>query len=303
MSFTVDEQTYVELARLKREGKMKAGIEVGAPVHVQLVSETKTFRNGKIEFVDGQMNPAGIACRASVSNSDGLLLPGMSARVKLQSGPTHRAILLPSSAWTNVLSTGERILVLTQQNVVEPREVSVEFNLDGAWAVARGVKDGELVVLDATTVKAGQQVIPQLVDWERLIRLSRAMPRRSEPDEFRGARTYDAGPGPKSILVNHFRTAASEHAPRRGRAGALGRAIRYPKQPPSGVSLAAIENHVGREYMGFGRLTLAANCLASISATCAEVAGSVTLSCGRISEPMANFPVQIPASGLCGKVA
>ncbi len=137
------------------------------PVHVQLSGETKTFRNGKIQFVDGRVTPSGISCRASVSNSDGLLLPGMSARVKLQSGPTHRAILVPNSAWINVPGTGQRLLVLTPQNVVELREVSVEFPLDGAWAVSRGLKDGELVVLDTAPVKAGQQVIPQLVDWKR----------------------------------------------------------------------------------------------------------------------------------------
>jgi RND family efflux transporter MFP subunit len=175
VSFAVDQKMYVELARLKREGKMKVGIEVGVPVHVQAVGETKTFRNGKIQFVDGGVNPSGIACRASVSNSDGLLLPGMSAQVKLQSGPTHRAILLPSSAWIGgtrisdrFVVRRDRIFVLTSQNVVELRELSAEFNLDGAWAVARGVKEGELVVLDTTTVKAGQQVIPQIVDWERL---------------------------------------------------------------------------------------------------------------------------------------
>jgi RND family efflux transporter MFP subunit len=167
VSFSVDEKTYLELARLKREGKMKAGIEVGVPVHVQLLGETKTFRNGKIEFVDGQVNRSGIACRASVSNSDGLLLPGMSAGVKLQSGPMHRTILLPVSAWNNVPGPSDHILVLTPQNVVELREVSVEFALDGAIAVARGIKDGELVVLDKTHVKVGQQVIPELVDWQR----------------------------------------------------------------------------------------------------------------------------------------
>jgi RND family efflux transporter MFP subunit len=168
VSFAVDEGFYLELARLKREGKMKAGIEVGVPVHVQVGGETKTFRDGKIQFVDGRVNPSGITCRASVSNSDGLLLPGMSARVKLQSGPTHRAILLPSSALIRGRGKEDRLLVLTPQNVVEKREVSVEFALDDARAVARGVKDGELVVLDPAGAKVGQQVIPRLVDWKRL---------------------------------------------------------------------------------------------------------------------------------------
>jgi multidrug efflux system membrane fusion protein len=183
VSFAVDEKTYLALARWKREGKMKAGIEVGVPVQVQLLGETKTSRNGKIQFVDGGVNPSGIACRASVSNSDGLLLPGMSARVKLQAGPTHRAIVLPGSAWIEVPGKGHRVLVLTPQNVVEPREVSVEFPLDvveprevsvefpldGAWAVTRGVKDGELVVLEpkGAMEAVGRQVVPKVVDRER----------------------------------------------------------------------------------------------------------------------------------------
>jgi RND family efflux transporter MFP subunit len=168
VSFPVNETTYLELARLKREGKMKAGIEVGVPVHVQLVGETKTFRNGKIQFVDGRVTPSGIACRASVSNSDGLLMPGMSAQVKLQSGPTHRAILLPDSVWIAIPGKGNCVLVLTPQNVVEAREVSVEIQLDDALAVARGVKDGELVVVNPTRAIVGQQVIPQVVNWMRV---------------------------------------------------------------------------------------------------------------------------------------
>ena len=167
VSFVVAENTYLELARLKREGKMKAGIEVGVPVRVQLVGETKTYRNGKIQFVDALATPAGIACRASASNSDGLLLPGMSAGVKLQSGPTHRAILVPRSAWIREPGTGRGgFLVLTPQNVVELREVSMEFDRDDAWALAGGLKDGELVVLEPKTVKIGQQVIPRVVHWK-----------------------------------------------------------------------------------------------------------------------------------------
>jgi RND family efflux transporter MFP subunit len=165
VSFAVNENLYSKLARLKREGKMKAGIEAGVPVHVQVVGETKTFRNGKIQFVEGRVTPIGIACRAKVSNSDGLLLPGMSAGVTLQSGPTHRAILLPR--YLQAHKMGDRVFVLTPQNVVERRDVWVEFARDGVFAVARGIKDGELVVLDTAHVKAGQQVVPQLVEWER----------------------------------------------------------------------------------------------------------------------------------------
>jgi RND family efflux transporter MFP subunit len=168
VSFAVAEKTYLELARWKREGKMKAGIEVGVPVRVQLMGETKALRDGKIQFVDSRVTPSGIACRASISNSDGLLMPGMSARVRLQSGPTHRAILLPGSALARIPDEKEGVLVLTPQNVVELRHAWVEFALDGAWAVSWGVKEGDLVVLEPATVKLGQQVIPRIVDWKHV---------------------------------------------------------------------------------------------------------------------------------------
>jgi RND family efflux transporter MFP subunit len=166
-SFYVSEQTYLELARWKHEGKMKMGIEAGMPVEVKLLGALATFRKGKIQFVDSRMTPTGIACLASVSNSDGLLLPGMSARVSLQSGPTHRAVLLPDSAWIRDRQVGGKVLVVTAQNVVEARVITVDCQEDGAFALAGGVKVGELVVLEKGSVEVGQHVVPQIVDWHR----------------------------------------------------------------------------------------------------------------------------------------
>jgi RND family efflux transporter MFP subunit len=83
--FDVDERTYLNLRRAMRDGKIKAAKEEELPVAVGLANEGDFPHRGKIDFVDNRVDPnkGTIRMRAVLPNTDGLLVPGLFARVRL----------------------------------------------------------------------------------------------------------------------------------------------------------------------------------------------------------------------------
>lgn len=82
--FDLDERTYLRLRRAVKEGNQKAVTDL--PVSVALADEEGYPRKGKIDFVDNRVNPSTgtIRVRALLPNPDGLLVPGLFCRVRVQ---------------------------------------------------------------------------------------------------------------------------------------------------------------------------------------------------------------------------
>jgi RND family efflux transporter MFP subunit len=83
--FDMDERTYLELRQAMRDGKIKATKLEELPAAVGLSNEQDYPHKGKIDFVDNRADPAKGTIRARVvlPNADGLLVPGLFARVRL----------------------------------------------------------------------------------------------------------------------------------------------------------------------------------------------------------------------------
>jgi len=83
--FDVDEDTYLNLRRAVRDGKIKAGKLEELPVAVRLSGEEGFPHKGKLDFVDNRLDPAKgtIRMRAVLPNADGLLVPGLFAKARL----------------------------------------------------------------------------------------------------------------------------------------------------------------------------------------------------------------------------
>ena len=91
-AFEVDEQTY-----LRDLGK---GSRTAQPVALGLADESGYSRNGSIDSVDNRLDKQSgtIRVRARFDNADGILLPGLYARVKVGSGAAHGAVLIDDAA-------------------------------------------------------------------------------------------------------------------------------------------------------------------------------------------------------------
>src|SRR5262249_36742118 len=83
--FDVDERTYLDLRRAIRDSKVKAAKVEELPVAVGLANEDGYPHKGKIDFVNNRVDPdkGTIRLRAVLPNADGLLVPGLFARVRL----------------------------------------------------------------------------------------------------------------------------------------------------------------------------------------------------------------------------
>ena len=92
-SFEADEQTFLRYGNLTRDGK-RASARSAMPIHMALANDQEFPREGEMNFLDNQIDPATgtIRGRATFRNKDGDLTPGLfvrlqPARQRLVSGP------------------------------------------------------------------------------------------------------------------------------------------------------------------------------------------------------------------------
>jgi membrane fusion protein (multidrug efflux system) len=146
-------QSAGEVLRLRKaidSGKYKrtaAGDAAG--VRVVLEDGTEYARTGKLLFADLTVDPTSgqIMLRAELPNPDGVLLPGMYVRVRLQQAQAQEMIQVPQQAVTRS-GAGDSVMVVGADGKVSPRPVKIGSAQDGQWTVLEGLKAGEQVMVD-----------------------------------------------------------------------------------------------------------------------------------------------------------
>jgi multidrug efflux system membrane fusion protein len=157
-AFDVDEQTFL---RYLNHGSTK-GNEV--PVMLGLSNETDYSREGKLASMDNQLDvqSATLRVRASFDNTDGLLRPGMLARIKLGGGPSRQAVLIDDSA-IGTDQDKKFVLVVTANDQVEYRRVSPGNLVGDLRIIDSGLQAGERVMINGLhRARPGDTVRPLL---------------------------------------------------------------------------------------------------------------------------------------------
>ena len=165
--FGIDERTYLRNARLKQAGK-PGFLEPETTVRVGLADEDGFPRVGKVDSVGDRVNPGTgtILVRATLANPDGVLLPGIFARVRLTTGEPHQALLVP---WKAVVTDqGMRYLyVVSDRNVahrlVDGKDIGFGSVYDGLVEITEGFLGSELVVVAPSKVEPGATIRPEVV--------------------------------------------------------------------------------------------------------------------------------------------
>lgn len=125
----------------------------GQNIIVTIDALSNQKRSAQIDFIDPVMDSAKriTKIRASLSNTDGTLKPGMFIRSKAEIG-SNKSILIPASA---VLWTGKQSLVYVKSPTAPTysiREVSL-LERQGDWyAIEKGLEIGEEIVKNGTFV-------------------------------------------------------------------------------------------------------------------------------------------------------
>jgi RND family efflux transporter MFP subunit len=162
--FDVDDQTFMEVNRLIHAGK--TGSEDGTlpPVQLGLAGESGYPHEGKIDFVDNQVDPGTgtLKMRGVFPNKDRTLTPGLFARIRVPLGGSHKALLVTDRAIDT--DQGQKVVyVVTPEKVVDKRAVRLGRLHDGLREIESGVQPGEQVVVDGIQrVRGGMTVEPKV---------------------------------------------------------------------------------------------------------------------------------------------
>lgn len=142
--FDVDEPTILRHSRNARD-KSRPPI----PVEMELANETGFPHQGTIDFIDNKLDPTTgtMRVRGVFPNPDGIITPGMYARVRLQSEKKRPALLVSDRA-VGIDQGRKYLLVVNAENKVEYREVLTGRLVDGLRAIEKGIQSDEWVIVN-----------------------------------------------------------------------------------------------------------------------------------------------------------
>lgn len=157
-SFDVDEQTYLKYIGPERNG-------TNIPVELGLADESGYSRTGTIASVDNRLDTSSgtVRVRARFDNPDGVLVPGLYARIKVVGSAPHRALLVDEAA-IGTDQDKKFVLVVDGQGHVAYRNVSLGQLHGNLRVITAGLKDGDQIVVHGIQhVRPGDAVRSHMV--------------------------------------------------------------------------------------------------------------------------------------------
>ena len=163
-SFDADEHTLLD--QLDRAGAAHSRTgQQGLPIRLALASDHEFEREGKLNFLDNQIDPATgtIRGRAVFRNTDRSLIPGLFVRLKLPGNRAYRGLLIQDRAVGTDLDK-RFVFVVTPEQTIAYRGVALGPIVDGLRVVRTGLNPGDRVVVNGLQrVRPGVKVAPTLV--------------------------------------------------------------------------------------------------------------------------------------------
>lgn len=157
----------LRLRRLVAAGALEHPGSSGADVSLLLEDGTQYPQRGHLEFtgVTESESTGTITLRAVFPNIDGTLLPGMYVRAVLTIGVAQSALLVPQQAVSRNARGDASAFVVTSDNHVELRPLTLEASANNQWRVLNGLEGGERIIVQGQQkVKPGDAVRPTVVD-------------------------------------------------------------------------------------------------------------------------------------------
>lgn len=167
VNMTQSANEVLQLKRAMDEGKLKSAGKGAAKVTLVTDDGQEYGRAGKLLFSDLTVDQTSgaITLRAEIPNPDGLLLPGMYVRARIEQAVDENAITVPQQA---VLRTpgGSAVMVVGADGKVASRPVKTGNSSGTAWIITDGLKEGDQVIVEGLQkVQPGATVKP--VQWQK----------------------------------------------------------------------------------------------------------------------------------------
>ncbi|MBT00452.1 MAG: MexE family multidrug efflux RND transporter periplasmic adaptor subunit [Oceanospirillaceae bacterium] len=157
---------YVDI-RQPASALLKLKRDSGVPetsIQVSLDDGTTYPETGTLKFAESQVDQdtGTVNIRALFNNSDEWLLPGMFVRASVVIEQLDNAILAPQPGIIRQPNGAASAMVITEEDKVESRPVSVGRAIGNKWLVNDGLQAGDrIIVKGLQKVSPGAQVTPQ----------------------------------------------------------------------------------------------------------------------------------------------
>ncbi len=166
---SITERGYLNAARRladQQQGSKLASGTIGQdqrPLSLILADGSLYEQRGVPTKVDRNIDPTtgALTIEAEFPNAQGLLRPGMFARIRFDADQIKGAILLPQRAVSELQSV-HRVFVIKPDDTVEVRQVQVGQRLGSEWVIESGLQAGERVaVAGLLRLRPGMTVKPR----------------------------------------------------------------------------------------------------------------------------------------------
>jgi membrane fusion protein, multidrug efflux system len=146
-------QSSAELLRLKQNlasGLLKSNGAAQAKARLLLEDGSPYPLPGTLKFseVTVDQSTGSITLRAIFPNPKHMLLPGMFVRAILEEGVNEHAILVPQRGVTRTPAGNAMVMIVGNEEKVEPRVIKVLRTVGENWLVSEGLKAGDRVILE-----------------------------------------------------------------------------------------------------------------------------------------------------------
>ncbi len=146
--FDADERAYLYYLRLARQSGSGSLGDFSTPVRIQLSDEKGFPHEGKVDFVDNRVDEATgtMQARAILPNPDGLLTPGLFARVQVVHRGPYEAILVPDAA-LGTDQSNRFVYVVDEQGNAAMRVVDTGRRIADFRIITEGLGAGDEVII------------------------------------------------------------------------------------------------------------------------------------------------------------
>jgi membrane fusion protein (multidrug efflux system) len=135
------------------------------PVTLMFENGSQYAQAGTLAFSEVTVDETtgSVTLRAEFPNPDGVLLPGMFVRARIQQGETSSAVLIPHAAVSRDARGDAVVMVVGAENKVEARIVTTDRVLGDQWVVTDGLAGGERIIVEGLQkVRPGMVVTPEV---------------------------------------------------------------------------------------------------------------------------------------------
>jgi RND family efflux transporter MFP subunit len=146
--FNISESIYLQFAADIRRAMQKSDISRVPVEYIQANDVPYPFK-GKLIFVNREIaaGTGTIQLAAAFPNPNAILRPGGFGRVRVQTGTSKNAMLVPQASVIEVQSQYQ-IIVVSPDNKATVRPVKVGDRVGSKWIITEGLKPGEKVVVE-----------------------------------------------------------------------------------------------------------------------------------------------------------